>query len=82
MLPNIWLREDEDDALSAGPPSKRSSVRQYQNSHRATTCGSGIKHQGVRLGAEDATVNINKAPNKTHKLRGLTIQLSQTSLPS
>ena len=74
--------EDEDEALTAGPHGKRSSVRQDQNSDCTTICGSDKNHQDVRLGPEDSTVNINKASDKTYKLRRLTIHLSQTSLPS
>ena len=70
-LERCWRRdedEDEDDALTAGPPGRRSSVRQYQNSYCTTTCASDIKHQAVRLGPEDSTVNINKAPDKNTKI--------------
>ena len=44
------LRLDWHLNQSAGPLGKRSSVKQYQNSNCATTCGSNIKHPTVKFG--------------------------------
>ena len=71
--------EDEYDALTARPPGKRSSMKQYQNSDCATTSGSEIKHQTVRLGW---VLRTQQCTRQNTQIASLTTQLSQTSLPS
>ena len=58
-----------DDALTAGPPGKRSSVKRKENVNWRTICGANITLSGPALWARLSESSIEKKTHTRHKLQ-------------